>query len=135
MDENNNNDLPDNVVPLFPDEMPPMQDMDGQELNEWVWTNDFRNPMPRQLVRMLYYSAFENKLGVMHAKYLPDGKIHTLIVGVDTTPDGAAHAWPIAKILTEDEQDMYLAPDGQGNFIGEEDDGGNGDGVETEYND
>lgn len=108
----------DNVIPLFPDEMPPIQDQNGVEMQEWVWTNDPRNPMLRQLVRMLYYSVFENKIGLMHAKVKGEDMIHTLIVGVEETPEGIA-TWPIAKILTEDEQNKYLAPDGEGNYIGE----------------
>lgn len=120
MDELDTNELPDNVIPLFPDEVPEIQDQLGNEMTEWVWTNDKRNPMLRQLVRMLYYSAFENKLGLMHAKVKGKDQVHTLIVGVEVNENNECVTWPIAKILTEAEQDMYLAPDGEGNYIGDD---------------
>jgi hypothetical protein len=87
----------------------------GTEMEEWVFTNDKTNPMVRQLFHLLYQSAFSNKLGVMHAKLKDKDEVHTLIVGVEYTPEGVV-TWPIAKILTEDQQSEYLAPDGNGNY-------------------
>lgn len=90
---------------------------DGIEMEEYVFTNQKDNPMVRQLFHMLMDSAFKNKLGIMHAKVKDKDEVHTLIVGVEMTPDGPI-TWPIAKILTEDQQEVYLAPDGQGNYVG-----------------
>jgi hypothetical protein len=84
-------------------------------MEEWVFTNDKTNPMVRQLFHLLYTSVFKNKLGVMHAKLKDKDEVHTLIVGVEYTPEGLV-TWPIAKILTEDQQLEYLAPDGNGNY-------------------
>jgi hypothetical protein len=88
---------------------------EGMEMEEWVFTNDKTNPMVRQLFHLLYESAFKNKLGVMHAKLKDKDEVHTLIVGVEYTDEGVI-TWPIAKILTEEQQSEYLAPDGNGNY-------------------
>ena len=109
----------DNVIPLFPEELPPVEDGQGLEMEEWVFTNDKTNPAIRQLYRMIHYSIFENKIGLMHCKVRGEDKVHTVIVGVENTPDGLV-TWPLAKILTEEEQNEYLAPDGEGNYIGED---------------
>lgn len=89
------------------------------EMNEWVFTNDKANFLPRQMFHLLMESAFKNKIGVMHAKHKPSGTIHTLIVGLDIHPELGVMTWPLAKVLTEDEQNVYLAPDGEGGYLGE----------------
>lgn len=94
----------------------PVTDANGVEMDEWCFTNDKSNPAIRHLFRMFYESTFSNKLGVMHALNTEDNKVQTLIVGVENTPDGVI-TWPLAKILTEEEQGKYKAPDGNGNFI------------------
>lgn len=110
----------DNVIPLFP-EIPEAEHPEGIELEEWVFTNDKTNPALPSLFHMLYDSTYKNKLGVMHALSKSDNKIHTLIVGVELIPHGNGEAqiacWPIAKLLTEEEQGDYLTPDGHGNFF------------------
>lgn len=112
--------LDDNVVPLFP-EIPEAEHPEGLELQEWVFTNDKTNPALPGLFRMLHESAYKNKLGVMHAKLKGEDKVHTLIVGVELVPHGRGEAevvcWPIAKLLTEAEQEEYMTPDGNGNFF------------------
>jgi hypothetical protein len=90
---------------------------DGLEMQEWVFTNDKTNPAPRQLFHMLHDGAFKNRLGIMHCKVRDKDEIHTLIVGVEVNEQGA-FAFPIAKLLTQEEQGNYLAPDGNGNFVG-----------------
>ena len=90
---------------------------DGIEMDEYVFTNQKDNPMIRQLFHLIMESAFKNKIGLMHAKVRDKDEVHTLIVGVEHTPNGVA-TWPIAKILTEDQQGIYLAPDGNGNYVG-----------------
>ena len=89
---------------------------DGKEMIEWTFSNDKTNPHIRQLFHLLMNSAFFNKLGVMHAKVKDQDEVHTLIVGVQVTENGTA-TWPIAKLLTEEEQSNYMAPDGNGNYI------------------
>lgn len=87
----------------------------GLEMAEWVFTNDKTNPAIRNLFHIFYTSVFMNKLGLMTALHEPTGVIHTLIVGVDTKGDEVI-TWPLARVLTEDEQSTYKAPTGDGNY-------------------
>jgi hypothetical protein len=119
-DDNKEKEVVSNVVPLFPDALPETQDEDGNYMDEFTFTNDKNNPMLTQLFRMFYTSVFKNKLGLMHAKVRGKDEVHTVIVGVEITPEGIL-TWPLAKILTEEEQDMYMAPDGEGNYVGVDD--------------
>lgn len=89
------------------------------EMYEWVFTNDKANPMPRQLFHTFMEAAFKNKIGIMHALHKESGKIHTVLVGIEHTPEGTV-AWPLAKILVEEEQAGYLSPDGNGGYPGYE---------------
>lgn len=87
----------------------------GLEMVEWVFTNDKTNPAVRNLFHIFYQSVFKNKLGLMTALHEPSGKVQTLLVGVEIV-DGKTITWPLAKVLTEDEQSEYKAPDGLGNY-------------------
>lgn len=90
-----------------------------KEMDSWIFTNDSQNPMIQQLFHLFYDSVFQNKIGLMHALHAPTKEVHTILVGVDTDEAGGIVTWPIAKILTEDQQGEYKAPDGHGQFIGE----------------
>lgn len=90
---------------------------EGTEMTEWTFSNDKTNHAIRQLFHMLHQSVFVNKLGVMHAKRKDSDLIETLIVGVEVLENGSIATWPIAKLLTEEEQEQYLAPDGSGGYI------------------
>jgi hypothetical protein len=92
-------------------------DPTGIEMTEWTFTNDKTNPAISHLFRMFHESVFANKLGVMHALNTEDNKVQTLLVGVEITEDKQVITWPIAKILTEEEQGKYKAPDGNGNYL------------------
>lgn len=98
-------------------EATPAEHPDGIELQEYVFTNDKSNPSPRHLFHLLHESAFKNKLGVMHALHKDSHKISTVIVGVDKDAEGNTICWPIARLLTEDEQGQYMTPDGQGGYV------------------
>lgn len=89
---------------------------EGAEMTEWVFTNDPSNQAIRQLFHMFVHSAFTNKLGVMHAKRKNSNIIDTVVVGIEVV-DGQIATWPIAKLLTEEEQGNYQAPDGEGGFL------------------
>lgn len=92
------------------------QHPEGIEMTEWVFVNDKTNPAPRQIFHMFYDGAFKNKLGIMHAKLKDSDQVHTVIVGVEVNEQGA-FCFPLAKILTAEEQANYLAPDGHGNWV------------------
>lgn len=89
---------------------------DEREMFEWTFSNDKSNNAIRQLFHMFYQIVFDNKLGLMHALNTESDKVETLIVGVEQTPNGTA-CWPIAKILTEEEQGKYKSPDGNGGWV------------------
>lgn len=89
---------------------------DGMEMVEWAFTNDKTNAHIRQLFHMLYRAIFLNKIGVMHAKRRDSDKIDTLLVGVEVTPEGTL-TWPLARVLSEEEQGQYVAPNGDGSWI------------------
>ncbi len=91
------------------------------EMIEYIFTNDETNPMPKQLLHLLYDSVFKNLVGIMHAKHKTTGEIHTVLVGLEGTDDGQVNTYPLARILTLEEQGEYLAPDGKGGYDGEGD--------------
>lgn len=107
------------TVPTL-EEIPEAVHPDGEPLMEYVYTNDHKNPMLPQLFHFLYQATFDNKVGVMHALNRETKKVHTLIVGVETLPDGQIMCVPVAKLLTAEEQNLYCAPDGVGGYVGYE---------------
>jgi hypothetical protein len=114
-----NKEFVDNVIEMFPQgEVQESEHPGGIEMQEWCFTNDKTNPAIRQLFHIFHESVFRNKLGVMHAKPKDGGPIQTLIVGVEVV-DGQVLTFPLAKLLTAEEQDNYLAPDGEGGFLGD----------------
>lgn len=113
MDSNIDKELLADIMP----EVTEVTHPDGIEMQEWVFSNDKTNPAPRGLFRMLHMSAFQNKLGIMHALDPESEKVVTLIVGVDHDENGGVICWPLAKVLTEDEQKAFKSPDGNGNYL------------------
>jgi hypothetical protein len=89
---------------------------DGIEMQEWVFVNDKTNPAPRQIFHMFHDGAFKNKLGIMHAKLKDSDVVHTVIVGIEVNEEGV-FCFPIAKILSSEEQGAYMAPDGAGGWV------------------
>lgn len=100
-----------------PEEVEAPQDI---PFTEWLFTNDKSNMAIRHLNRSLYNAAFNNGLGLMHSKHAETGDTVTLIVGVLETPEGV-HVMPMARVLEEKEVGLYLAPDGNGGWRGEDD--------------
>lgn len=123
MTENDNKDFVDDVLKLAQEGKVRESDHpEGIVMEEWTFTNDKANPAIRQLFHILHQSTFKNKLGIMHAKLKDKDEVHTLIVGVEVAEDGQVLTFPIAKILTEAEQNCYLAPDGKGGWLGGDED-------------
>lgn len=91
----------------------------GIPMVEWVFTNDKTNPHVRQQFHLYMSATFQNSIGLMHAKNKDTDEIHTLIVGVENGDDGIV-TYPLARILLPEEQNLYLAPDGEGGYIGGE---------------
>lgn len=95
------------------------QNPSGIPMHEWIFTNDKTNPHVRQQFHMYMDATFANMIGLMHAKNSKTGEIHTLIVGVEQGEDGVV-TYPLARILLPEEQNLYLAPDGEGGYLGGE---------------
>lgn len=108
-----------NVVPLFP-EVPEAEHPAGVEMVEWIFTNDKTNEYTKLLFHGLMQGAFSNKLGIMQAKRKDSDKVETLIVGVELVDgryDVAPNCYPLAKVLTEEELNAYVTPDGNGGYL------------------
>lgn len=118
MAENDNKDFVNDVLTMLPEgKVREADHPEGIVMEEWTFTNDKTNPAIRQMFHLLHQSAFKNKLGVMHAKLKDKDEVHTLIVGVEVV-EGEVLTFPIAKVLTEAEQNNYVAPDGNGGWLG-----------------
>lgn len=89
----------------------------GIQMSEWCFTNDKTNPHIRQLFHMFYNSVFANKLGLMHARVKGTDEVHTILVGIEVLPDGGVITYPLARLLAPEEQTVYEAPTGNGDYI------------------
>lgn len=94
------------------------QPPEGIEMIEWIYSNDkIENGPLHNLFHLFYDGVFKNRVGVMHCYNKATDMIDTVLVGIDKQADGVA-TWPLARILTEDEQGNYYAPDGKGGYLG-----------------
>lgn len=101
------------------------QPPEGVEMVEWIYSNDKSDKNPiRQLFHLFYDGVFKNRIGLMHCLNTETKEIDTVIVGIQTTDKGVG-TWPLARVLTEDEQGKYLAPDGHGSYLGLQENSGN----------
>ena len=85
------------------------------ELVEYVFTNDHANPYPQQILHLIYDYVFKNLVGIMQAKHKTSGAVHTLLVGLEKAEEGV-NTYPLARILSLEEQNEYLGPGGKGGF-------------------
>jgi hypothetical protein len=108
---------PEEMLEFMESELKPVEHPGGIEMREWAFSNDPTNPMPRHLFHLFMKGAFANKIGIMNAKLKGTDEIHSIVVGVQINEDGTVATWPLAKIFDQEEQDLYAAPDGEGNYI------------------
>jgi hypothetical protein len=92
------------------------------ELIEWIFSADVKNPFPAQLLHMFYEMVASNKLGIMQAKSTITGNVDNILVGVDRNDEGELVTYPLARLLNDKELGTYLAPKGDGTFVGDEED-------------
>jgi hypothetical protein len=90
--------------------------IEGTKFNLHVFTNDKQNPLAIKQLEMFYQATLGSRIGLMHAKNTATGKIDTLLVGVDYAEDGV-NTYPLAKLLGEEDMNVYLPPDGEGGYI------------------
>lgn len=81
-----------------------------------VFTNDQGNPFPFTQLDLFYQCVQASKVGLMHAKNRETGVIESLLVGVEQGPNGII-SYPLAKILDENDLNLYLPPDGMGGYL------------------
>lgn len=89
------------------------------ELVEWVFSSNTKNPFPSQILHMFYDSVRKNRIGIMEAKDKGTGEIAALLVGIEVHENGGVSTYPLARIFTPDDVNVWLAPRGDGTFIGE----------------
>lgn len=92
--------------------------IEGTKFNLNIFTNDKQNPFAVKQLEMIYQAMLGSRIGLMHAKNTLTNKIETLLVGVDHV-DGGINTYPLAKLLTEEDMNIYLPPDGEGGYISE----------------
>lgn len=85
------------------------------DINLFIFSNDPAEPGTIELLKMFYQGAFENTIGISRCKNINNGKIESLIVGVDK----GGGFYPLAKVIDPQEAKTYLAPDGKGGFFDE----------------
>lgn len=111
-----------NVI-QFPSKEELAKRLEGVKFHEFIFTNDQTNPFLQQILHAFYDGVLNNKLGVMQAKDAESGDLVTLLVGLVRTEEGGINCFPLAKILDGNAAEKYLAPDGNGGWVGEEKDG------------
>lgn len=87
------------------------------QFNLNVFTNDPTNPIAIKQLEMLYRAVLSSRVGLMHAKNTVTGKVETILVGLEKDPVEGLLTYPIARLLTEEDQNVYQPPDGHGNYI------------------
>lgn len=72
-------------------------------------------PMAEELLKTLYNATFKNQIGLMYAKNSETDKVEGILVGLQVDGENF-HCFPLAKMLTQDEAAVYLAPDRNGGW-------------------
>lgn len=90
--------------------------VEGTKFNLNIFTNDKQNPFAIKQLEMIYQAMLASRIGLMHAKNVISGKVETLLVGIEYE-DGGINTFPLAKVLSEDDMNKYLPPDGEGGYI------------------
>ncbi len=89
---------------------------DAQKYKLMIFSNDKSNPFPSKQLEMFYRAVIANKVGIMHAKNVETDAIETLLIGFEQDA-GELITYPLAKILSGDELNLYLPPDGEGGYL------------------
>lgn len=105
----------DNVI-QFPSKEDLAKRLEGIEMTEWIFTNDKENPYPQAILHAFYDGVVKNRVGIMHAKLANSDEVHTLLVGIEVNEEGDVGCYPLARLLSADEQNLYIAPDGNGGW-------------------
>ena len=71
------------------------------------------------LLKMVIHTCFTNRLACMEAKNSETGEVELILVGVDHGTDGSLNCYPLFTPIKAEDVSKYLAPDGQGGWLGE----------------
>lgn len=89
----------------------------SKDMSVHVYSNELYNPVPYGLLDIMYHQTHENRLGIMVAKHAETGQLTTVLCFVGDKDDENVALYPIARLLTEEEVPMYLAPIGNGEYF------------------
>lgn len=87
------------------------------EYTLYKFTNNGDSPYLDGLLTMFYEGVLANQVGIMEAHNLQTGEEEVILVGVELSPEGKPHCYPIAKCLKAEDVRNYLSPDGKGGFF------------------
>lgn len=82
-----------------------------------VFSNEIYNPVPYGLLDIFYKMCFENRVGIVMAKYQPTGEIVPALAFIEERGNDDVAIFPVARIHTEAEAAQYLAPLGDGTYF------------------
>jgi hypothetical protein len=90
----------------------------------YMFTNNPKEqgPFLQSLLDMFYRGVYENSLGVMSALDTETEEEVLILCGIVHDDNGLTRALPLARMLSgsEIEAKRYIAPDGEGGWLGEE---------------
>lgn len=89
------------------------------DVNLYIFSNDPNEQGTMQILQMFYRGAFENTIGIMRAKNTTTGKIESILVGVEISPEGTK-TYPLAKVYDPSDVLTLVSPDGKGGFFGDD---------------
>lgn len=96
-------------------------DQEGQ-IALLTFTND-KSPenmgLLQGLLKMVIHTCFTGRLAIMQAKNAETGDVEIILVGVDQNENGVA-CYPLFTPIKAEDVPKYLAPNGSGTWIGEE---------------
>ncbi len=82
----------------------------------YKFTNQAESGELDNLLAMFYQGVMHNDVGIMTAWNIEKGEEELILVGVSLDEDGKADCFPIAKCLTAQDVNNYLAPNGKGDY-------------------
>lgn len=114
MNKEENNEVVEEALKFLEGTAPFIMEND---MTPHVYSNDPYNPVPYGLLDILYRQVFENRVGIMNAKHKDTGEIVPVICFVGDREGEDVALYPIARMLTEAETGLYLAPVGDGEYF------------------
>jgi hypothetical protein len=98
------------------------EDQNGQDqLPEFAVFSNNEDKRPLNTLMWGFYTGVtQNRVGIMEAFDKEVGAPVLILVGLEVGKDGELEAFPLATVLTDQEADRFLPPDGKGGWVGGE---------------